>query len=219
LILLFDIDSLLYSSCCNVETFEDAVFKFSEIYHYTINKVEESYEVEDTFAFGLCRGNYRYALDKNYKGNRKGEKPDYYHELSQYIAKEFNVKSVYGVETDDLVAKYHDEIGVENCIIISIDKDYKQLEGVIYNYIKEEFYEIDQKQAQYNFWEQMVTGDSGDNVNYLKGYGKKWCEKHLKADNEFGYMRIVFGLFKKLHKRKAREMFLKQYFLLKLNAF
>ena len=118
-----------------------------------------------------------------------------------------------------MVAKYHKKIGAENCIIVSIDKDYKQLERIIYNYIKEEFYEIDQKQAMYNFWEQMVTGDSGDNVNYLKGYGKKWCEKNLKADNEFGYMRIVFKLFKKVYKNKAREMFLKQYYLLKLNAF
>jgi hypothetical protein len=217
MILLFDIDSLLYSSCCNVEEFEDAVFKFSEIYHYTINKIEETYDVEDCIPFGLCKGNYRYAVDPNYKGNRKGDKPEYYHELSQYISKEFNVKSADGCETDDLVVKYHEMI--DDSIIVSIDKDYLQCEGTIYNYIKEEFHQITKEEALYNFYKQMITGDSGDNVNYLKGYGKRWVEKNMPITNEFGYMRIVLSLFKKLYGNKGREKYIKQYLLLKLNAF
>jgi 5'-3' exonuclease len=218
MIVLFDIDSLLYSSCYNVSEFEEAVFKFQEIYHWTINQIEEEYEIEQVIPLGLCRGNYRYKIDPSYKANRKVELPDYYNELCQYIYKDMDVVSTVGCETDDLVVAYHKRLGKDNAIICSIDKDYLQVEGIIYNYLKKEFIHVSPEQALQNFYFQMVVGDSADNVNYCKGYGKRWCEKNLIHNTEFGYQRSVLKLFKQLYGNKGREKFLKCYYLLKLNA-
>jgi len=41
MILLFDIDSLLYSSCYNIESAEEAMFKFDENYQKAVNDLEE----------------------------------------------------------------------------------------------------------------------------------------------------------------------------------
>ena len=69
---------------------------------------------------------------------------------------------------DDIVAKYwyklSNEFGRDNVLIISIDKDYKQLPALIYNYHYKHrcIYDISEKQALYNFYEQMICGDSAD---------------------------------------------------------
>jgi len=121
------------------------------------------------------------------------------------------------METDDLVAIFQQKIGHENSIIVSIDKDYKQFEGTIYNYHKRIFLKISKEEALYNFYEQMIVGDTADNVQFAKGYGVKYAEKLFKGVlTEFGYQRKVLGLFKKIHRTKARERFIQCYHLLKL---
>lgn len=32
---------------------------------------------------------------------------------------------------------------------------------------------VDKETAEYNFWEQMLTGDAGDNIKAIKGVGKR----------------------------------------------
>ena len=70
--------------------------------------------------------------------------------------------SGFGIETDDLVAKYwfelSQEIGRDNVMIVSIDKDYKQFPCLMYNYHKKHqvVYDITEEEAMYNFYEQMI---------------------------------------------------------------
>jgi 5'-3' exonuclease len=218
-IVLFDVDSIFYTSCYDVEDFEGACHKFDEQIQSIVNEIEEHNEIDHVYFLGLCRHNFRYKIDPNYKGNRKSEKPDYLDELQQYMKKEYSILSQQGIETDDLVVKLQKEYGHENTIICSIDKDYLQCEGTIYNYYRKEYHVIDEKTARFNFWSQMITGDSGDNVNYLKGYGAAWVRKNMhKDDSLYTQMRIVYSLFKTIYKSKARERFIQQYWLLKLNA-
>jgi 5'-3' exonuclease len=217
MILLFDIDSLLYSSCYNVDSPEEAMFKFDESYQKIVNDIEQFYEVEKTISFGLSKNNFRKYITKTYKANRTSEKPQYLNVLSTYVAKYYEPEAANGMETDDLVAIFQQKIGHENSIIVSIDKDYKQFEGTIYNYHKRIFIKISKQEALYNFYEQMIVGDTADNVQFAKGYGVKYAEKLFKGVlTEFGYQRKVLGLFKKIHRTKARERFIQCYHLLKL---
>ena len=57
------------------------------------------------------------------------------------------------------------------CMIVSIDKDYKQFPCLMYNYHYKHkvVYDITEEQAMYNLYEQMIIGDTADNVNYFKG--------------------------------------------------
>ena len=165
MIVLFDADSLVYSSCCNVENIEEAISKFDEIFMSIANILEDNYDIKE----------YR----------NKNNLPPLLNELHEKISILYDTKKTYGMETDDIVAQYwyklSKDIGRENVLIISIDKDYKQLPALIYNYHYKHkcIYDISKEQALYNFYEQMVIGDSSDNVNYCKGYGKAYANLKL----------------------------------------
>jgi 5'-3' exonuclease len=145
--------------------------------------------------------------------------------MHQYVKDQYNSIFGYGCETDDVVAKYWYElsskIGRDNVIIVSIDKDYKQFPCLIYNYhIKhKEIYDISEEQALYNFYEQMIIGDSADNVNYCKGYGKKFAEKYLAdCKTKYQYTKNIYKLFKEIYKSKARQKYSECFNLLKLRT-
>ena len=58
--------------------------------------------------------------------------------MHQYVKDTYDSKYGYGIETDDMVARYwytlSEEFGRDNIMIISIDKDYKQFPCLMYNY-------------------------------------------------------------------------------------
>jgi hypothetical protein len=96
-----------------------------------------------------------------------------------------------------------------------------QLPCIIYNYhLKHQcYYKITEGAAKYNFYKQMIIGDTADNVNFCKGYGVKWVENAFKdCVSDYNYIRVVFSIFKKIHKQKARERFIECYLLLKLKT-
>ena len=217
MILLFDIDSLLYSSCYNVDSPEETMFKFDENFQKIVNDLEEFYEIEEVIPFGLSKNNFRKYITKSYKANRSSEKPQYFDILCNYVKKYYEPEIANGMETDDLVAIYREKIGEENCIIVSIDKDYLQFSGRVYNYKSRNFITLSKQDALYNFYEQMIVGDQADNVNFCVGYGKAYARKLFEGvSTEFGYRKKVLGLFKEIYRSKGRERFIQCYHLLKL---
>ena len=131
----------------------------------------------------------------------------------------------YGVETDDMVARYwkqiSNDIGRDEVMIVSIDKDYKQFPCLMYNYHYKHkvILDISEEEAMYNFYEQCIVGDTADNVNYFKGKGKKFAEKHFKdCTTKYQYTRKLYELFKLEYKGKARQKFVECYHLLKLRT-
>jgi 5'-3' exonuclease len=224
MILLFDADSLIYSSCYQCETFDEAVGKFDEVYMAIINRLDEHFGVDKIITFAESKGNFRKILSKTYKANRKEKnKPEFFDELADAVCDMYHIKQAQGIETDDLVAIYWNklskEIGRENVMIVSLDKDYMQIPALIYNYHykHQTVYDVTPEMAQHNFYKQMIVGDSADNVNYLKGYGKKRAENVLKhAKTRYQYTKEVFKIFKSVYKSKAREKFIECYRILKL---
>ena len=227
MIVLFDADSLVYSSCCGVDDIlDEAIGKFDEIFMSIVNRLEDTYEIEKVITFNNSKGNFRKLLDSNYKANRKKqEHPKLLFEMHEHIADIYSTKNSYGVETDDLVATYWktltDELGHNNVIIVSLDKDYKQLPCLMYNYHykHKEVLDISEDEALYNFYEQMIIGDTADNVNYFKGKGKKFAEKYLADCNtKYQYTKKMYQLFKQEYKGKARQKYAECYHLLKLRT-
>jgi 5'-3' exonuclease len=233
MIILLDADSLVFASCYNTgseEIFytdlEDAVSKFDEQFMAIINEIEKRYDIKKIMTFNGSKGNFRKILNSEYKANRKKQDlPPLLHDMHEYVKKNYSSIYGYGVETDDLVARYwknlSDEIGKENVMIVSIDKDYKQLPCLYYNYHYKwkEFYNITNDQALYNFYEQMITGDSADNVNFFKGKGKVFAKTYLNGcKSKFSYTKKLFKLFTELYKGKAREKYIECYNLLKLRT-
>jgi 5'-3' exonuclease len=227
MVVLFDADSLVYSSCCGVDDIlDEAIGKFDEIFMSIVNRLEETYQIERVITFNNSKGNFRKLLDPNYKANRKKqEHPKLLFEMHEHIAEIYSTKNSYGVETDDLVATYWktltDELGHNNVIIVSLDKDYKQLPCLMYNYHYKHktILDISEKEAMYNFYEQMIVGDTADNVNYFKGKGKAFAKKYfVHCDSKYKYTKKLYKLFKDKYKGKARQRYTECYNLLKLRT-
>ena len=225
MILLFDADSLIYSSCIGVEDLEEACAKFDEVLMSIVNKLDEEYDVKELIVFNSAKGNFRKILLDTYKANRTSPKPPLLNQLTEHVIKEYNSRIAYGMETDDMVAIYWNklqkEFGRDNVIIVALDKDYKQLPCLLYNYhVKHQtMWNISEQQALYNFYTQMIVGDSADNVNFCKGYGVKYAENLFKnCKTKYQFMRKTFELFKSIFRSKAREKFITCYTILKLRT-
>jgi len=236
MIVLFDADSLIFSSCYKKRekvdddgfhhVLEDSIAKFDEVFMSIINHLEDIYEVTEVKTFSGSKGNFRKYISPKYKANRNyNALPPLLNEMHDFVKESYNSIWGYGCETDDVVAKYwfniSNEIGRDNVIIVSIDKDYKQFPCLMYNYhFKHKvIYDITEEEALYNFYEQMIIGDTADNVNYCKGYGKKYAEKYL-ADcvTKFQYTKKIYELFKIIYKGKARQKYVECWNLLKLKT-
>ena len=124
--------------------------------------------------------------------------------------------SIYGdgVETDDVVATlWAEEVlvnGVDSVIIMSLDKDYKQFPCWFYdyNYKKRELIKISEQEAIENFYSQMIIGDTADNVNYCKGFGKAYTKKLFKDfKNEYSLVNRTYRLYKEIYGEEAKLMY------------
>jgi hypothetical protein len=127
------------------------------------------------------------------------------------------------METDDLVAAHwkslSDIYGRDKVMIVSIDKDYLQFPALIYRYNRKEILDVSKYDALKNFYTQMITGDTADNVNYFKGKGIKFAQKYYEdCDTEFQFTKRLYLLFKEKYKSKAKEKYAECYHLLKLRT-
>jgi len=236
MVLLIDADSLIFASCYKKrENPEDDMF-YSEIsdaskkFHSSlmaiVNKLEDMYTIDKVRIFSGAKGNFRKLITKKYKANRSYDnRPPLLNELHTYVRDNYDSLVGYGVETDDMVAKYWlkycNEIGRDNVMIVSIDKDYKQFPALIYNYHYKHktILDISEDEAMYNFYEQMIVGDSADNVQYFKGKGPKFAQRYL-ADclTPYQYTKKMYQLFKDCHKGKGKQRYIECYNLLKLRT-
>lgn len=235
MIALFDADSLIFASCFNrlsdinetpfITDLNEAIKKFDDGFGRIVEEVQEVYpELSEVIVFNGSRNKYRKEISKDYKANRKKqERPPVLNDLHNYVKEQYNSVFSDYYETDDMVATYwrqaSDELGTDNVMIIAIDKDYMQFPALIYNYhyTKKHFIKLSKEDAYRNFYTQMIVGDSSDNVNYCKGYGKKYAEKLLSdKKTKFSMQRAVYTLYKDIYKEKAKEKFVECYRLLKL---
>jgi len=221
--ILIDADSLIFATAVTTNDIQSAKEGFDWRWNGLIWKLKQTYEIDGLFVFSGSKGNFRKLITKNYKANRKQELPAHLGDLHNYVKSEYNSIYKYGVETDDVIASYWkravDNVGEDNVVIVALDKDYKQFPCIFYNYNKEQAVKISKEEAKVNFYSQMVEGDSADNVNYCKGYGKAWCKKNLNTEmSEYSMIRTVFSVFKELYKGKAREKYIECYNLLKLRT-
>ena len=232
MILLIDADSLIFASCYTggeekyYTDIEDSKSKFDEQFMSIVNRIEENFEVKEIITFNGSKGNFRKLLNPTYKANRKKQElPPLLHPMHQYVKDNYNSVFGFGIETDDLVARYwkklSDEIGRNNVMIVSIDKDYKQFPCLIYNYHYNHkcIYDISEEGALYNFYEQMIVGDQADNVNFFFGKGKKFAKNYfVNCKTKYQYTKKLYELFKQDYKGKARERYIECYNLLKLRT-
>jgi len=160
-----------------VEPLENALQNTNSLMH----KLTEGFKYE---AYLTGQGNFRHALAtiKKYKGNRdETEKPKYYHEVREHLARRWGAKVVDGMEADDEISIRAHELakqGKQPCVV-SNDKDMRMIPAIHYDFTKDLYFEIGKEEAWRNFYMQCLMGDSTDNIPGLPDVGPKTAAKIL----------------------------------------
>ena len=174
--LLIDADILVYRIAWGSQ--EDSEEVACERLHDKIREIQNEMccDVVTCYLTSNDKSNFRFKLSSNYKANRVQEKPIHYELMRRVLIEEYNATIVSHQEADD-------QLGIdqtEHSCIVSIDKDLDQIQGWHYNFVKGIKYFIDKTQGLYNFYAQVLTGDTADNVQGCPKIGKVKAERLLK---------------------------------------
>ena len=129
--------------------------------------------IEDTcgvayMSFLSGSNNFRKEIYPEYKANRKDIiKPVHLSLCKEFLQHEWNSVVTDGYEADDALGIFQ----TDSTIIASIDKDLLMIPGRHYNFVKKEFYEVDELEGLRSLYRSVLVGDVADNIKGVKGIG------------------------------------------------
>jgi 5'-3' exonuclease len=136
-------------------------------------------ENHELFLTGSNNFRHEIAVTAPYKGNRKDvKKPKHLPLLREYLQKAWGATVSQGQEADDDISIRATEIG-EDSLIVSIDKDFNQIPGWHYNFVKRIKTFVTPEEGLRFFYKQILTGDSADNVKGIHRVGDVRATKML----------------------------------------
>ncbi len=192
--ILFDADMLLFVSCLGVEKsidwgdgiwtlhceLNEATAAFSEMVSNLIDKVLDHYKYEGKYELLMCLtddDNFRKELLPEYKANRKGSRrPLCFKPMREWIHQTYPTLQLPKLEADDCIGI---SIGDADCIIISGDKDMRCLPAPFFDFMRNEYFETTQEEADYWHAYQTIVGDTADNYKGAPGFGPVKTKKLL----------------------------------------
>ena len=132
------------------------------------------------------RSNFRFTIDPEYKANRKNVvKPVHFNALRRHAERSLGAVVCTGMEADDMLCIRAHELGMDNVVIISVDKDMRQVPCWHYDYRKKTpVVKVEPLEGWTNFYTQLLTGDSVDNIKGCPKIGPAKAAKALKGLTE-----------------------------------
>jgi hypothetical protein len=125
--------------------------------------------------------NFRFdvAVTAPYKGNRKDKaRPKHLPLLREYLQVSWGASVSDGQEADDDIAMRATELAGDG-LIVSIDKDFMQVAGWHYNFVKKIKKEVTPEDGLRFFYKQILMGDSADNIKGIHRVGEVTATKML----------------------------------------
>jgi 5'-3' exonuclease len=259
-IALFDIDSLFYLCSYKLDTpesveqlgltnedadtiifqlaqkAEERLWDMVQSIMLEINEHESNIQIDSVEVYVTrCRDSIRKKISPEYKSNR--EPNEVVNCLRNMFI--FSHDAIYHdkYEADDLIADRAKQLNHSEYIIITMDKDLKQIGGFIFNFYRKPPIRDEQGQITESFprkglsytsktegmkflAKQMIMGDSGDKIAGLPKYGKAKAEKIIKPINtRFGLLKAVISEYKKVYGDDYSEPLLQNFRLLYLGAY
>lgn len=135
------------------------------------------------------RENFRWKIYTLYKANRTQEPPPHLTALKEHLLTKWNAEITLGMEADDALGIEGRAINPRDAsdykpmhtrVICSIDKDLKQIPGMHYNFVKKEFDEVTPVRGLFEFYKQLLTGDTTDNIPGCPGIGPVKADQALR---------------------------------------
>jgi len=131
------------------------------------------------------RANFRRKLFPDYKSNRrKSVLPIILQPMREWMINELNAQLWANIEADDILSILATEYPnwKDKRIIVSIDKDFKGVPGIFYDYNRDEYHEPTEEEADNFHLIQTLMGDFTDGFSGVKGIGpvaaKSWLDKY-----------------------------------------
>lgn len=156
---------------------------------------------------------FRYAIYPQYKANRTQPRPTHYEVLKEHLVLEWGARIAYGMEADDAlgIAQVKEELNVEEhgfhlgSTICSIDKDLLQIPGSHYNFVKKEWQWIEPWEGIKWFYQQILIGDTVDNVRGCKGIGPVKAGKAIHSVNSAEGEQALFQRTVEVYQKQEKE--------------
>lgn len=194
--LLIDADYIVYKACASAEYDidwgDDVIMvgsNFKEAYNNAakdINRVKAEFFDPNVILFFSDAINFRKRVDPNYKGHRNRKKPCGYKRVIHKLHDEYRVIRMPELEADDAIGIY--ATSNDDCVIVSPDKDMKQIPGQLFN--MEETFTITPSEGWEWFLIQTLAGDSTDGYSGAPGFGVKTSAKFF-AENGYTWDSVV----------------------------
>jgi hypothetical protein len=191
LIAIVDGDILLYRICFSIDPEAELYVVKAHCDQYLNNLFMK---VGCTAYIGIIgihgSNNPKYSIAPDYKRGRPTDKPPHWNTVINYLISKWGFSPISGCETDDAIDLCASRI--ENHIVVSSDKDLLQIPGKHFimgvmrkgKVVREDkTVNITKEQAKKQFYTQMLTGDTVDNVSAIYGIGPKKAEKLLDSDS------------------------------------
>ncbi len=181
--LLIDADYIVYKCCAACETEidygEDVIFvtsNFSDAYNAVKREIQQIQDVFGSFSkpilFFSDSKNFRKKISPDYKGHRNRKKPCGYKRVIRNLKIEYDVCIMPELEADDAMGIYATKL--TGNIIVSPDKDMRQIPGKLYN-LDDTTTITPEEGARWHLI-QTLAGDQTDGYSGVPGIGVKRAE-------------------------------------------
>ena len=178
--LLIDCDFVVYKCCAAAESeidFGDDVIivtsTFKDAYSCVkreLNRIANKFgSFDEMILFFSDSKNFRKDIQKDYKGHRNRKKPCGYRRVIKKLTEEYSVIRMPTLEADDAMGIY----ATKNTgnIIVSPDKDMKQIPGMLWNF--DDSFTITKEEGAKWHLIQSLAGDNTDGYAGVPGIGVK----------------------------------------------
>ena len=179
--LLIDADYIVYKCCAAAEDeidFGDDVIVVTSRFSEAMQKVERElskikehfmWDVPKVVLFFSDSKNFRKKIYPDYKGHRNRKKPCGYRRVITELGKRYKVVRIPELEADDAMGIY--ATFEPGNIIVSPDKDMRQIPGKLFNL--EEMIEVTEDEGMQWHLVQTLAGDQTDGYSGVPGIGVK----------------------------------------------
>ena len=188
--LLIDADYIVYKCAAAAE--EDYDFgndvivvtsRFSEAYEMVLRDLSHIANdlgvYDDSVLFFSSPSNFRKKISSTYKGSRTRKKPCGYRRIINKLTEDFPVIVYDDLEADDALGIY--STTHPGNIIVSPDKDLRQIPGDLYN-LRDPVEEIQPDDALRWFYIQTMAGDMTDGYSGIPTVGVKRADAILEKN-------------------------------------
>ena len=203
---IVDGDVLIYRACNKAIKEELDVRKtFDKIYDEV--KMNTACDVYSLHISG--GGNFRKELKQNflqYKGKRR-EKPENYLECRDHVVRQYKPTMIPNYEADDTASVEAFKYIKNNQLymLITLDKDWKTIGGLFYNLLYNNLSVVSKVEGMEFFHQQLLTGDTVDNIPGIEGIGPIKANRILKGKNLKDQFEAVIKAYKTHYPKDFKE--------------